>query len=295
MLRTRAAVARRFQTLILRLQPSPAERVRFNRHHATIIQRLNSVLRTIPPVRMGSYTRDTAISGYSDLDLLLPLRAAEVKWGNGLKSSDTVLGTIRAELNSRFLQTDIGRDGQAIVVSFSDGTNIDVVPGYFTGFDRVPVYRIPDGSGGWMNTSPMRHNAYLTKADENSGGKLKRVAQLVKFWRFTRAPAIPLSSFHVELLLACEGTCVGVKGYSAVLDDAFDVLARRQGRGLQDPVGISGLISAANTQAKRDALAASLKDAAFHARSAYVAEINGDTDEAVRQWNLVFNGYFPRL
>jgi predicted nucleotidyltransferase len=293
-LRTRAAIARRFQTLIERLQPSSAERTRFARHNSTVVQRLTASLRTVKPVLMGSYTRNTAIGGYSDLDLLVPLRAAEVKWGNELKSSDTVLKTIRGELSSRFYQSDIGRDGQAIVAAFSDGTQIDVVPGFFTAFDRMPVYAIPDGASGWMNTSPIRHNKYLKDADFTSGGKLRRIAQLIKFWRFTRTPSVPLSSFHVELLLASEKTCVGVKGYSTCLSDTFALLASRQGRSLQDPVGISGWVTAASTQAKRDALATSLRDSAAHARSAHLAELNGDTEEAIRQWNIVFNGCFPR-
>lgn len=104
-----------------------------------------------------------------------------------------------------------------------------------------------------------------------------------------------MNSFHVELLLAQANVCSGIKTYGQCLFDAFQLLADRECRALQDPIGISGLVRAANTEAKREKVQAAVADSAFHAVKALLAEAQGDTREAVDQWDLVFDGNFPRL
>jgi hypothetical protein len=76
-----------------------------------------------------------------------------------------------------------------------------------------PMYAIPDGSGGWIKTSPAQHNAFIRQRDESPRGKLRRVAQLIKIWRQWRSPRVPLSSFHIEMVLASKNLCLGVKSY----------------------------------------------------------------------------------
>src|SRR5258705_202752 len=70
--------------------------------------------------------------------------------------------------------------------------------------NKWPVYSIPDGAGSWMQTSPTLYDSYIQAANRESGGKLLQVAQLMKFWRECRDPRIPLSSFHIEMVLANE-------------------------------------------------------------------------------------------
>jgi hypothetical protein len=228
------------------------------------------------------------------------LRRQEAAWGGQLMNSNTVLANVRRELDSRFFRTEIGKDAQAVTVSFGDGEYpVDVVPAVFAKWLRVsgasaPSYYIPDGAGEWFLTSPGAHDKFIAQADARSGGKLKNVAKMLKYWRWCRTPEIPLNSFHVEILLASEDICSGVKTYSACLADALRELAKRDARALIDPLGISGYIKAANTETKREKVVAAVNDSAYHAASALLAERSGDAAEAVRQWDIVFNGFFPK-
>ena len=246
---------------------------------------------------IGSFVRGSAIRHYSDLDLLLVLTIREVRWGNSYKSSYTVLNEVRAQLQSRYQRTEVGRDGQAVVIEFADGAHpVDVVPGFFSRVtNKIPVYWIPDGGGEWIETSPMTHNRYIRIEDTRSAGKLKNVAKVIKLWRVCRSPEIPLNSFHLELLLAAVGTCLGVKSYSQCLFDTLRLIDARDCRALQDPLGISGLVKAANTESKLERLRTSVANSYAHGVRAIVAEEEGDTQEAVRQWDIVFNGNFPPL
>ena len=144
-----------------------------------------------------------------------------------------------------------------------------------------------------MLTSPDAHNSYIRKADERSGGKLRKTVQLVKYWRECRTPRIPISSFHLDLLLAAHGTCEGVKSYAQCVADAFALLNSRQCRAFRDPLGISGDVSAVKMGAQREAAANAASYASSHAQSAILQERLGSAQEAKRQWDLVFNGKFP--
>ena len=291
--RSRSAVARRFRSLLEALQPTKREADAITRHQIVLRSRFGTALSAYAPLRMGSYTRGTAITRSSDLDLLLRFPAEVRKRGNTIVSSYTVLDSVRLQAQARLPQTNVGRDKQAIVIGYADGARVELVPAFFLSFDKHPVFDIPDGTGWWMPTSPERHGSFIQKANKASGSKLKGVAQLMKFWRYTKLTPIPLGSLHLELVLATERTCIGAKSYSECLSSTFKALAQRSGAALRDPV-LGGLIMAVNTDAKRETLTAALEHGAIHSGRAFRAENSGDTQEAIRQWNIVFNGGFPR-
>lgn len=144
-----------------------------------------------------------------------------------------------------------------------------------------------------MLTAPQAHNEYIARADASAGYKLKFIAQLLRHWRRCRTSRVPMLTFHAELVLAQQGTCARVASYSQLLADTFAVLADREGRALLDPLGISGFIPIASTDAKRAEVVKSLNYAAVHAAKAVMAEHTGRLAEAYAQWSMVFNGQFP--
>jgi hypothetical protein len=220
-----------------------------------------------------------------------------VRWGGTLVSSDTLVSRVRNELNARFPATTVRRDGQAVVIHFGQGSEpVDVVPAMFhefRGSANSPVYLIPRGDGEWVETAPEAHQRYLIAKNNQSSGKLRGTIKLLKHWRASRANAIPLNSIHLELLVASENICVGAKSYATCLAEAFDLLRRRKCRGLRDPVGVAGVLYAVQAQAQYDQLRSAVDYAADHADRAVYAQSRKNWDEALRQWDIVFNGSFP--
>jgi len=284
-----------FKTLLTRIAPLQTELDAAERHIATIRARLAEAYHLKGFVRAGSYSRGTFIRGSSDVDLFAVVARDDARWGRGYMGSETMLNNFRRELAGRFPSTDVSRDVHAIVVRFSD-CQVDVVPSFFAGMtsDNYPMYAIPDGRGDWMTTSPARHNAYIRQANEASRGKLRGTAQLLKFWRECRQPPVPISSFHIEMVLASEGTCRGIKTYAECLTEVLQGLAQRDCRGLQDPLGISGLLPAVKSAARREPALISVKYSRDHAKTAVLADKRGDFGEAHRQWNIVFRDCFPK-
>ena len=144
-----------------------------------------------------------------------------------------------------------------------------------------------------MRTSPALYDAYIREVNREAGGKLIQVAQFMKFWRECREPRIPLSSFHIEMILASEEVCKGVKSYAECMLDILRNLARRECRAMQDPYDIAGNIPAVKTLSQRERAQNSIVNSRDHAQSARGAELGSDLEEARRQWDIVFNGSFP--
>jgi predicted nucleotidyltransferase len=277
--------------LVDRIQPRPGELEAAKRHISVVKDRLDASFDVSRSRQIGSHARGTAVRTYSDIDLLVMLRRNEAQWGGRQVSSTTVLSRVLSDLRARYRDTTIRRDGQAAVVSFAGGSEgLDVVPALFEKFNRLPVFEIPDGFGGWRLTSPEMHDRYFSDADERSGGKLRRVAQLLKWWKHSRSEPVALSSFYTDLLLASSKVCDGIKSYTQCLRDAFALLRARDCRGLQDPCGIAGVVYASGTDGQRQALRNAIEYAWEHACYALSAEARGDFAEANRQWGIVFNG-----
>ena len=290
-------ITRAFNSLLANIEPTERDIEIYENHQSSVTRRLETAFAANRVELIGSYSRRSSIRHTSDIDLLLVMSRDEVRWGDGWKSSTTVLGHVRDELLRRYPSTNVVRDVHAVVVRFADNQHpVDVVPGFYWqhgGAKNYPVFAIPDGKGGWMLTSPQAPNKYIKEADERSGGKLKRVAKLIKFWRRCRQPHVLLSSFHVELLLAHEDICAGAKSYALCLNNAFASLANRNCKPLDDPMGIAGQIPAAYTEDKRRKAQEAAMSSAKRAFNALGADTKGNVREAARLWDLIFNGNFP--
>lgn len=280
--------------LLKYIQPQAAELARAVGHAQTVRNRLTKNFDVRKFAKIGSHQRGTAIREYSDLDFIAVLARKEAQWGRGTVASTTLLNRVRDDLMDRYTTTDIGRDKQAIVIGFAGGQrSMDVVPALFESFSAGrPIYSIPDGVGGWRETSPESHDRYFASADERSVSKLRRTIQLLKWWKHSRIPTVPISSFYMEIVLASQGTCAGVMSYSQCLYQAFKALSAREGQSIRDPLGISGVIAATDTTAKLDSLRRALWYAEEHAAKAFDQERLGSGSRANDQWNIVFNGSF---
>jgi hypothetical protein len=266
-------------------------------HRDAISSRLGSQFDLYRLLTIGSFVRGTDIAGQSDVDLFAVFKKDEITWGGSVKSSTTMLDNVRAALVGRFPNSSIERDVHAIVVKFSSGVTVDVVPAYFAGMttdSRFPTYAMPDGSDGWMRVSPDAHRAYINEADTQSVGKLRGTARILKYWRSCRSPMIPLSSFHIEMVLAQERICTGAKSYASCFTELLMKLAARECSALHDPLGIAGNIPAVKVPSLHQRTTDAVRSSRDHAKSAQDNDYWGGTAEARRQWDIVFNGSFPR-
>ena len=276
------------------LQPRETELASARRHISTISTRLKASFALSRIAQIGSHSRGTAIATHSDLDLLAVLPRAEARWGSALVSPSTYIQRVGRDLQDRFTSTSVRRDGQAVVLSFAGGAHsVDVVPAVFVKFTsgslwciRVYLEQVVSGFKRARSAMTSTSRTRTLEPAESYG----QFPQLIKGWRFARTPAIPISSFYTDLLLASSDIATGIKSYSECLRDFFREFVNRQVRGIQDPVGIAGTVFAAHSEeAALDRLFTAASAARDRANSAVDAEGRGNFPEAIRLWRIVFN------
>ncbi len=292
----RNAIAASFAKLVGSIQPAESDIARAESHANSIEAALKEAFTLNKLMIVGSHSRRTAVRGVSDVDYFAVVARDDARWGGKYASSDAVLKNVRTALQERFRRTEIGKDRQAVVVRFENGEDpVDVVPAVFLGMSTNgrPLYRMPDGRGGWLDTSPEGHNKYILEANARSGKKLRATAQLLKYWRTCRSLRVPIGSFHIELRLSAEDVCRVGMSYAECFVSGLQVLQRAQCQPITDPLGISGEVPACSTEAKRQAAGEAISSAVAFATTALTAEKRGDSEAAWRAWDRLFNRTFP--
>lgn len=284
-----------FRRLIEKITPTDVDEQHYARHRKTVQTRLQSTLQagTIQPI--GSFARGTALHSGSDLDLMVQLPTSTIHHGGRRNSPATVLGKMRAELAARYPDTDIRGSGPAVSIYFARKKYmVDVVPAIFVGKrGQVFCYEIPGRDDRWILACPAEHNRFLKAQDAATGGKLSRTCQLVKYWARCRTPGYPLHGFTTEMFLAVSGICRGAGSYASCVTRSFEFLLDHIGDACADPLGISTEMMLMDTRSKRQRTATALESSLDRARLALDAEADGNDEEAIRLWDIVFNHSFP--
>lgn len=294
---SRLDVGERFQRLLSRIAPTQSEIDTAKQRAEQISTRLQKRFDIKRFSKVGSLWKGTAIRQHSDVDLFVVFARDEArKWSPDLNSG-TLVRRVRNDLQSRYSATSVRRDGQAVVVRFQQGTHsIDVVPAIFDCFtqgSRAPVYLIPDGEGGWLQTSPELHRRYLEQRHETSGRKLKQLIRLMKWWSRSRFSTKALKSSYIEHFLAECPIHVGVS-YQDLLADCLDRFVKHNCDPLHDPTGISRrCLHAGQTDNQEDSFLDAAEMGRRRAVAALEAEARGNMRLALNKWKLVFNGRFP--
>lgn len=105
---------------------------------------------------LGSYGRGTDIRGHSDVDLAAELPYAEYSKYNSYmwNGQSALLQAVRNSIRVTYPTTEVGGDGQVVVVQFSDGIKFEVVP-VFISDDKSYTYPDSNNGGSWKVTNPI--------------------------------------------------------------------------------------------------------------------------------------------
>ena len=130
---------------------------------------------------VGSYGRNTAIRGFSDLDMVFELPSAlyfqyDKHSGNG---QSALLQAVRNSMQKTYSSSSIGGDGQVVVVSFQDGITFEVVP-VFTTTARSYTYPDSNGGGSWKTTNPKPEIESIRTRNNACNGNLIRLCRMMR-------------------------------------------------------------------------------------------------------------------
>lgn len=233
---------------------------------------------------IGSAAKNTIIRPFDDIDVLAIFSNVNNAWTKYRYDSKSFMYRIRNAYDGVHIQ-QVGSRGQAVRVFFQQGGHVDVAPVFDYGSGN---YALPDGSGGWLTTAPLKAADWFKTQNQSLGYHVAPVVRLAKAWN--RAHSRRLKSYHLETLVASGFTSIG-SNYRSALCLWFDWASRNLS--VNDPGGHSGDLSAYLGWTQLQDVIRSLTRAHEQATRAQEAEADGDHAEAKRLWKIILGDDFP--
>lgn len=153
-----------------------------------ITQRLNEDFHGIKSktengVYVGSYGRDTAINGVSDLDMIFILPDSLYSQYNnrqGNKQSQ-LLQDVRNSIYKTYTNSKVRGDGQVVVIQFTND-HIEVCPCFL---ESDGSFTFPDSNNGgsWKKTNPSPEAQEISSYDKKFNGNLILLCRYVRAWK----------------------------------------------------------------------------------------------------------------
>jgi hypothetical protein len=282
-----------FATFLGRLAPLSSEHDAAASHKNSVKSCLENNFKCYEFFETGSFGSGTGIRHHSDTDYF-----AVCPSGNLSTSSSSALRSVKEALQSTFWQTSgIEVRTPSVRIPFGNyaSETIEITPCTFIGMIDTPVgnkpqYSIADYSGGWMRSSPKAHNSYVKREDDRLGGKLKPLIRLLKAWKFYNN--VPISSFYLELRATKYAESESAIVYDIDLHHILKKLYDTNLASIQDPMGISGLVDACSSAAKKEESVSKTLTGFIRAEKAY-EQRSGDIDKCFYWWNMFFADKFP--
>lgn len=195
-------VARWFQEFCVALQLD--NQTTIQARYGSLTSRLNTdfwstTSSTAHSLYTGSYGRNTAIRGISDLDMIfeLPSSIYTRYSGYAVNGPSALLQAVKTSISRTYSRTSVRGDGQVIQVEFSDGATFEVVPG-FRNLDGS--YKYPDANDGgrWRETDPRAEIAAVRARNSITNGNLIYLARMMRQWK--NEWSVPISGLLIDTL-----------------------------------------------------------------------------------------------
>ena len=172
--------------------------------YRNITKRLNTDLwsttsDTAHSLYVGSYGRKTAIHGTSDVDMIFRLpdsvyQQYDAHRGNG---QSALLQAVRASVRKTYPVTDIGADGQVVVVSFGDDIRFDLVPA-FANADGCFTFPDSNSGGSWKKTNPKPEIQAIRNRNDACNGNLIPLCRMMRAWKAKMT--VPIGGLLIDTL-----------------------------------------------------------------------------------------------
>lgn len=197
------SIANKFENLVKNTRTNNHDTV--SERYKRITKRINLDFRGIDSDLsysryVGSYGRATAIKGFSDVDMLVQLPYETYSKynqyaGNG---QSALLQAVRNSIRKTYPNTDVGGDGQVVVIKFSDGMMFEVVPA-FINKDGIS-YTYPDSNTGgrWRTCNPVAEINAINQLNNQYNKNVKYLVRIMKAWR--NENNVPISGMLLETL-----------------------------------------------------------------------------------------------
>lgn len=160
----------------------------------------NTESETAHSLYVGSYGRDTAAKGVSDLDVAFTLRYSVYQKYHAYETNgqSALLQAVKTSINKTYANSYTGADGQVVALKFDDGIRFEILP-VFENTDGSFTFADTNGGGSWKTCDPRREmNAFGARDTVTANGNLKAIGRMARIWRDRHT--VPMSGMLIDTL-----------------------------------------------------------------------------------------------
>ncbi len=148
---------------------------------------------------VGSYGRNTAIQGFSDLDMIYELPYTTYEQFNSYAGNgqSALLQAVRSSLQKTYPTTTTGADGQVLVIAFTDNLTFEIVPAFVC---KNGTYMYPDTNNGgkWKHTDPKPEIQAIRDRNKACNYNLIPLCRMMRAWK--RKWEVPIGGLLIDTL-----------------------------------------------------------------------------------------------
>lgn len=160
----------------------------------------NTESETAHSLYVGSYGRDTAANGVSDLDVAFTLPNSVYHQYNGHAGNgqSALLQAVRTSIGRTYSTSYVGGDGQVVAVNFTDGIRFEFLPVFLNKDEKTFTFADSNNGGSWKVCDPRGEMSAFAARDILANGNLKAVSRMARIWRDKHG--VPLSGMLIDTL-----------------------------------------------------------------------------------------------
>lgn len=159
----------------------------------------NTTSDTSHSLYVGSYGRNTAIKGFSDLDIVFELPASVYHQYDKYitNGQSALLQAVRSSMQKTYSTSSIGGDGQVVAVSFQDGITFEVVP-VFTNTSGSLTFPDSNNGGSWKTTNPKPEIKAIKERNIACNKNLIPLCRMMRVWK--NEWSVPIGGLLIDTL-----------------------------------------------------------------------------------------------
>jgi len=133
---------------------------------------------------VGSYGRDTAAHGVSDVDVgfILPWDTYYQYNAYAYNGQSALLQAVRRSILETYPTSYLSGDGQVVVISFTDNITFEILPAFALDGGSWLYPSAKDG-GYWRQCNPRAEMAEIQAASDRTNRNLKYLCRMMRIWR----------------------------------------------------------------------------------------------------------------
>ncbi len=149
---------------------------------------------------VGSYGRDTAARGVSDLDMgyLLPNAVYHQYHAYATNGQSALLQAVKRSIQKTYRTTDSFGDGQVVGVNFTDGINFEVLPAFLNKDKKTWTYANANNGGSWRVCNPWAEMEAVNTRSRATNRNMKHLCRMMRVWKDYNS--VPISGMLIDTL-----------------------------------------------------------------------------------------------